>query len=187
MTKRLFIAVRYIPSNEIKELIGEFKLKLIDENIKWVVINDIHLTLRFLGDVDLSILPELTKVLEKISMNVDTFNLEVIGTGAFFRGKYPSIIFLNLKPNNILINLVDRISDAILKLGFIKEERNFKAHITLGRVKYLDDVDLFNDLLNIECKESFKVESIDLYESKLTPKGPKYSILKEFALRSLKE
>jgi len=182
MTKRLFIAVKYNPSPEICDLFYEFKDQLRYDSVKWVDLRNMHITMKFLGDTDEAIIKPLISDLKLIKGNHRPFNIEVSGSGAFYRGKYPSILFLKTVHNKNLLQLVDDIAEVMLRLGFPKEERKFNAHITLGRIKFVKDIELFNDLLQTDCSDSLMVQTFYLFESKLTQKGPVYIVLEEFKI-----
>ena len=183
MTKRLFIAIKYKPDNKVLDLIKEFKICLEDDNIKWVDTDNMHLTMKFYGDTDIDKIPDLILKLQEAAENNKALTLSVEKTDAFYRGKFPSVLFLKLIKNDELLKLGNTISELSKICGFPKDTRPFKAHITLARIKYINDLQLFNDLITTKVNQSFNANSFLLLESKLTPNGPLYSVVKEFTLK----
>ena len=182
MTKRLFVAIKYIPDSKILNLIKEFKIDLKEDKIKWVDTGNMHLTLKFYGDTDTEKIPCLIEHFHEVAENNIPVMLSVKELGAFYRGKFPSILFLNLNKNDQLFKLANSISKASKCIGFFEDKRKFKAHITLARIKFINDLQLFNDLMKTYVNQTFKADSFLLFESKLTPKGPEYSVVEEFLL-----
>ena len=182
MTKRIFVAIKYKPNNIISDLIKDLKIDLENEKIKWVDTDNIHLTLKFYGDTDTAKIPGLIKHLHEVAEKNEVLNLSVKELGAFYRGKFPSVLFLNLSENEQLMRLAEAISKTSELYGFTEDKRKFKSHITLARIKYINNLHLFNDLIKTKVKQSFTVESFFLYESELTPKGAVYSVVEEFRL-----
>ena len=124
-----------------------------------------------------------TAEVDKEIVTVDdkkVFDLSVDHLGAFYRGRFPSVLFLKLKESNELISLAKNIDELSNAVGFPKETRSFKAHITLARIKFIEDLDLFNDILQTEAEQTFSVDSFRLYESRLTQKGALYSVIERF-------
>lgn len=182
VNKRLFIAIKYKPNNIISDLIKDLKIDLENEKIKWVDTDNMHLTLKFYGDTDTEKIPGLIEHLHEVAEKNEVLNLSVKELGAFYRGKFPSVLFLNLSENEQLMRLAEAISKTSELYGFTEDKRKFKSHITLARIKYINNLHLFNDLIKTKVKQSFTVESFFLYESELTPKGAVYSVVEEFRL-----
>jgi 2'-5' RNA ligase len=107
---------------------------------------------------------------------------EIESVGAFYVKKFPSILFLKLSAPTILNQMVKDIETHTEILGFRKEKRAFKAHITLARIKYIKDTERFNRLIKQDhnLKHGFSVTSFELYESRLHKYGPEYSSLESF-------
>ncbi len=182
MNKRLFIAIKYKPNDIISDLIEDFKIELENEKIKWVDTDKMHLTLKFYGDTDTEKIPGLIEHLHGAVKNNKPVLLSVEKPGAFYRGKFPSVLFLNLSKNIQLFNLVNAISETSELCGFSKEKRKFKAHITLARIKFIKDLSLFKEILNTEVNQTFMLDRFYLFESKLTPKRAMYYVVEEFIL-----
>lgn len=182
MDKRLFIAVKYCPNEEILHLINELKEKFKGEKIKFVDVRNIHLTLKFLGDTDELLIDDISNVFKEISYNFERITMSIIGVEAFFRKSIPAIIYLKTKFDKHIINLSKDINLSLKKLAFAVDKRKFIPHITLARIKYLKDIqDFENHIKHIQFKSyNFNIDSFELIESKLYPEGPVYQTLGSF-------
>lgn len=175
---RLFIAID-IPDN-IKEYITKIqgKIETTSNKIRFVDKNNIHLTLKFLGEVEPYKTEEIKAILKKISFKPFYVCMDKIGV--FPSESYIRVIWVSLKPENDILELQKNIDDNLKKL--FKKEKDFKAHLTLARVKFIDDKNNFIGKLkkiNIEEKR-FGVENFKLVKSTLTREGPVYEDLEVY-------
>ncbi len=184
MTKRLFLALN-LPS-EIKAEVFDLvlRLKKLNKNkpIKWVEKDNFHLTLHFLGSVPEEKIAAINQALEPIIANFPILNFRLSNSiDAFPDLHNPKVIFLKMKELNgsKILKLQREIGEALEGLGFEIDFRPFRLHLTLGRVKFKTSLQVPN--LNISSSE-FKVQSVDLMASELTPAGPIYSIIKSYNL-----
>ena len=175
---RLFIAIE-IPE-EIKDYIVKIQ-KNIDattNKIKFVNPNQIHLTLKFLGEVQPNIVENIKEELKKITFNPFSVYLDKIGV--FPSESYIRVVWVGLNPEDKILDLQKNIDENLKKL--FKKEKDFKPHLTLARVKYIEDKKAFVDKLkkmNVENKK-IDINSFKLIKSTLTPKGPIYEDLEVF-------
>ncbi len=138
-----------------------------------------HITLKFLGDVDNDQVNELKKYLSGISF--EDFALRGHKSGFFgSRGQY-RVFWLGVDGDvQKLILLAENLDKGLGDLGFEHEKRPFKAHLTLARIKNFVKSDPWNDLSSrVDSLEwpAFKVERVNLWQSILSPHGPKYKVL----------
>lgn len=177
---RTFIAIP-CPAN-LKEKISRVQNHIGDmRGIKLVEPENIHLTLEFLGDVDEKRSEGIAKKLEFIE-GIGPFKMSLKGVGAFPSLNYIRVIWVGVdEGKESIIDLYKKIVNVL----DLKEDKKFHPHLTIGRVKFLDDKEKLLKFLN-ENREKvfdrFDVRKIELMESKLTPKGPVYSVLREFKL-----
>lgn len=185
---RLFVSIE-LPDNlknQIKKIIEE--LKKCDPKVKWVGTENLHITLKFIGEVkEEEKINKITQKLEDSVKGQGPFTASFSRLGTFPEGKNPRVIWLGIEQGKDEISsIVSNIDTLLADLGIEREKREFTAHLTLGRTKekranklLVDKIEKFNlpDLGEI------KVEKIHLMQSKLTPKGPIYSILKEINFR----
>jgi len=185
---RSFIAADI--SNElrgrIEKLQSELKRKLKNQaGIKWVRPQLIHLTLKFLGDVDDSRNEEICQAVEMVCDGVKSFELEFTKLGSF--GRPPKVIWLGIeKQITELQKLAGDLENAFEELGFEKEGRDFSPHLTLARVN-----DGRGDKTLVQIIEGFgkietpkvKIDGICFFKSQLTSDGPIYTLLKKINFR----
>ncbi len=173
---RLFIAVD-IPlliKKKIEEIVFQLKQELTDLPIKWVSSENIHITLKFIGEVLEDEFNQINNSLKKIHFN--SFQLKV-NEGAFLpqKGK-PRILFLDLTGNE-LKKLVLEIENKLKEIGISKEKREFKAHITIARIKNKinkSEIKLFIEKTK-NFNEVFSVSEFALYKSALQRTAPIYT------------
>src|SRR5512139_1988884 len=133
---RAFIAVE-IPA-EIQQKIHRETSNLrkgIDALVRWVPPQNMHLTLKFLGDVSPNSLEFLRQMLRNEAANIQCFDIHLAGLGAFPNLKRPRVLYIGIQAPAALDALVRGIEAASRRLGYEAEERPFSAHLTLGRVR----------------------------------------------------
>ena len=172
---RLFIAINF---DEIKYYFVELQ-KLLP-NAKLSLANAFHITLKFLGEVEPNKVEVIVNTLKKVKF--DPFNVFLDSIGVFPTENYIRVVWIGINPEKKVMEL-QKIMDESLK-GSFKKEKDFKAHITLARVKYLENKKEFIEQLKNLKVESIKIEVKDfrLVKSTLTPKGPIYEDLAIFNL-----
>jgi 2'-5' RNA ligase len=182
MDLRCFIAIE-IP-DAVKKEIAEVAdiLKKYDADIKWVAVENLHVTLKFLGNTPEKSLPEIRESLLKAVSLFQSFYIKINGTGVFPNRKFPRVIWIGVEDGETLPKLASDIDISVSLLGYKKEEREFKPHLTLGRVRSRKGTaSVVNELDNFRDKEfgNFVVDRIRLMRSELKPKGPEYSCIYE--------
>ena len=175
---RLFIAVE-IPE-DIKKYLVELqnKIESNEVKIKYVKKEGMHLTLKFLGEVQQEKVDEIKRELGKIKFKPFSLNLDSIRV--FSNEKYIRVIWVGLKPEDDINKLQKEIDDILNK--WFKKEKDFKAHLTLARVKYVENKEIFMQELKKIKVESKKIEikNFKLINSKLGREGPVYEDLGVF-------
>ena len=188
---RSFIAIE-LPK-EIKDTLAQIQetLKKQGADVKWVEPKNIHLTIKFLGEIDEQKLAKVISIMEEAVKDKNTFSLRIWSLGAFPKLDYPKVIWVGLKQGDRETKIIaEGLEEKITKLGIPKEKRSFSSHITLGRVKSnLNRLNLVTVLKNLEGsleKENleFVATKITLFKSTLTPQGPIYDALKEINLKA---
>lgn len=184
---RAFIAIEL--EKKIKESLSKIQdeLKKPDEDIKWVNPNNIHLTLKFLGEVEEQTAPKIIRQLNEATGAAKPFTIEIKNIGGFPNLKSPRVIWAGVeKGKEELIQLAATIEDALVSLKFPKENRAFSTHFTLGRVKHIKDTQGFQRKVEqIQCPPlTQEIKSLILFKSTLTPKGPIYEKLGEAYLKT---
>lgn len=189
---RAFVAIE-LPE-QIKAILSQLQSDLKKSksaSVKWVTPEGIHLTLKFLGNVDASEIPKLNEALSEAVRGVVSFNLELGNPGAFPNILSPRVVWVGLAGElEWLRTLHNNVERVLIPLGFSAEERSFSPHLTLGRVR--DDASSDErrrlgekvSLLKAEGECYFKVDSLSLMRSTLTREGAIYSRLASFMLGS---
>ena len=178
---RTFIAIKISPKNEFFDLLSGLKESLYGEDIKWVEKNNYHLTLHFLGDTTQEQVPEIQLALENLSQKFQQFQFNLKGIGYFKSKGQPRVLFANIENFLTLKQLAIEIEKQMVTIGFKKEVREFKPHLTLGRIKFIKSKNNFYSLVKkFEETEIQKVvvSEIIFYQSILNPSGPIYKSIK---------
>lgn len=185
-TFRTFIAIKIKP--EIELLVNWQKIKklLSGEKIKWVDQRNVHITLQFLGDTTLNQIEKLNILLQEVVEDFAPFYFYLDGIDYFQNNKHPKVIFVNTTKTYSLEKLALAIHNQTEKIGFAKEKRSFKPHLTIGRIKYINDKKRFYQVIENYQKlvyQKIMVSEIILYQSILQPAGPVYKPLEIFKLQ----
>jgi 2'-5' RNA ligase len=182
---RTFIAVD-IPQ-EVKQKIDAVSasLKKYGGRVSWVRAANLHLTMKFLGEIDDGLLPGLKRALEERLSGSSRFQFTLKNLGAFPNFRRPRVIWIGIDSGvRELTDLAVRVDEATGSLGFEKETRPFSAHLTIARVK---DPGTVTDLVSEVEKTGFESGPIDAEEviimkSQLTPRGSIYTALEQIKL-----
>ena len=135
-TYRTFIAVLLSPELKSRIALIQQKFRHIHCDVKWTAEENLHITLKFLGDVQEDMLSEVCSAVEKAAVGFAPFDLEIKGAGAFPNTRKPQIIWVGVESGGEkLAKLAASIEDELSLLGFEREKKRFSAHITIGRVK----------------------------------------------------
>lgn len=180
-TLRTFIAIKIKPEKNLSDLFNVFKKSLKGEEIRWVDIDNLHLTLRFLGETNKEQIDEIGKLLETISENFQPFIIGLKGVGYFKSKKQPRVLFLNVENDFILRELAGKIEDKLNELNFGEKGKIFTPHVTIGRFKFITDKIFFYSQVKrfVDTKiQQVTVSEIIFYQSILSSEGPTYLPIK---------
>ncbi len=133
---RTFIALAL--AAEIKNAIAEYLQPLgkLANGISWAKTENLHLTLKFLGDTPAAQIPEIGAALDRICTSYEPVRAQISGSGVFPNKKHPRVIWLGLKTEtDRLVQLAKAIDAACVRFGFQSEMRPFAPHLTVGRVR----------------------------------------------------
>jgi 2'-5' RNA ligase len=185
---RAFIAipvdenVRDLASSIVKDL------ATAGADVKWVEPENLHLTLKFLGNISADMVDQISTVIEEATAQMNQFEVTIDGIGGFPGGKKSlRVIWLGVNDKS---GLMEKISLAIeqgcKKLGFMSEERGFKPHLTIGRVRQGSQnlSKLRAAISSVEFNPlKLSIDRVNLMRSELSPRGPTYTVLKTFGLK----
>ena len=158
------------------------ELKKCGADIRWVKAENIHLTLKFLGNIEDEIVDDVLRIIEGICKKLRVFDLDIKGTGAFPNLRSPRVLWVGVNSNADIAALQNEIEAGMSSLGFARENRKFTPHLTLGRFRssqckgpLLKKVELFKNrkygLIN--------VRAVALMRSDLSPSGARHSVIAE--------
>ena len=182
---RTFLAVPVPRDVSSKKNMLYSTLENVDGDINWVKNAQLHLTMKFLGHTPESAIIDVIDQVEKITPNMNPFDLKIEETGCFPVPTRPRILWLGLKGNlDLLKSMVESIENVLEPLGFPKESRDILPHITLARIKYPQK---HTPNVNPFLKSSydpidFPVDRMQFFSSELLPSGAVHTILKTFPL-----
>ena len=180
--QRLFVAVT-LPA-EAREAIARLihALRAADvSGLRLVNPEGVHLTLKFLGNVDRSLLPALADALDAVGEGAAPFALQLSGVGVFPNPRSPRVLWAGVTGDIAsLTALARRVDDACSTLGFPRERRPFSPHLTLARVRESasaherqHSATIIKDI-GLAPTQPFSVQAFHLVRSTLTPSGPIY-------------
>jgi 2'-5' RNA ligase len=179
---RTFVAV------EISEAVRGAAAKVIrrfgkcDGDLKWVEPEQMHLTLKFLGDVEEALLPGLVTALEAAAAEVPPFMFDTTSMGAFPSPARPRVVWLGVESTPGLYDLQEAVERELTPLGFPREKRRFHPHITLGRIRDAGAVPHDARLPALIAKLPVPrgrtaADELVLIESTLSPRGARHETL----------
>jgi len=155
-------------------------------DVRWVIPEKIHLTLKFFGNIEELRIDPISKSIEGVIQNTPPFFLKVKGVGAFPHLKNPRVIWMGLaEGRETLLSFQKQIETLLEEIGFQPEDRPFHPHLTLGRMRSSrGKEELAGRMEKFKEEEfgTFRVEKVILFKSDLKPTGPIYTSLKEMRL-----
>ena len=184
---RTFIAID--PDDKSTERLMDFSNKLkmnIKGDIKWTKRENLHFTLKFLGEAPSEMVERSIDTLDTIAKHYKRFRVSIGGVGFFPDVKRPRILWVGAREGREeMESLANLIENKFENIGFSRESREFKAHLTLARIKS-PFIKIDQKAIEEVSKETlcqFEVNSIILYRSDLFPSGPRYTAIRVFDLQ----
>ncbi len=181
---RCFIAIP-LPENireEILNIQGQFKP--LNLHAKWVEYQNLHVTLKFLGQVEQERIPEIKDIISKISSITQPFSLTLSETGAFPSLRKPRVLWVGIKPQEPPVRIINYLNESLAKIGSEPEKRKPHPHITIARIKSSKNIHKLEKILSYLKNNNLEwmVKEITLFKSILTSKGAVYERLCEVYL-----
>ena len=181
--KRLFASLKIHPDDEFLSKYRELRLALHRDQIKWVEEYNIHITLKFFGEIEEQNIPGIAKVLNDRASKTFSVSLSLSKLGIFGSSYAPKVIWVGIEPFSELSMLMKNIHDDLAAIGYQPDRQNLVPHLTLGRIKFLRDKILFQNILGRHSDIStlpMNIREMVLYESILRREGPEYIALDKF-------
>ena len=188
---RTFIALDFPLSilDSIEQQTHRLRQTLGEEAIRWVPTHNLHLTLKFLGNVPVSHLEFIKQMLAQVAESTPQFDMQIGGIGSFPNSNRPRVLWVGIHAPATLATLQKAIEEGTSRLGYEKEERSFSPHLTLGRVRQGIDAKelqkISNAISSIQLGKigTARVDSVHLYQSDLNSAGSVYTKLFSTPLR----
>lgn len=181
--KRLFIGIRIPGNDKLSVLLDVYKNRLKEYRIKWVETENLHLTLRFLGDTEETLIPDINGCLKKVKH--DPLNISLKSLGSFRNRAHPVILWIGISPEAGLRSLKKEVDHALHPLNLPQSGNSrFKGHLTVARIKTVNDPRILDELISEHRQDEyfrFSSSAFELIESRLTPSGPVYTVIERFS------
>lgn len=178
---RAFIAIE-LPE-DLKGVLAatQQELGLLGARVRWGSRETLHLTLKFLGDVERVQLVEVARAVEEVAAGWSPWEAELVGLGWFPPRAKPRVIWAGVGVGGqLVIELAEAVERALEPLGFSGERRRFHPHVTLGRVRSAGDVSALTAALQAGADRrfgAFEVDGVITFESELRPEGPVHTVV----------
>ena len=182
MALRCFIAIE-IPG-QVKELLAETQdgLKKTRADVRWVPLENVHITLKFLGSTEEAFISDISGELARRVATCRPFYIKITGVGCFPDLRRPRVIWVGIGESQELTELARDVELGMVEIGCQAEERKFSPHLTIGRVRSprgIPDIMRAVEKLGGASFGSMEVSKISLMKSELRPAGAIYSSLAE--------
>ncbi len=178
--KRIFVALDISAEaiQKVSDYIEELKTEFTTVRVGWEKPEKLHLTLKFLGDTNENQLKTISEIVGEIAGQIPKFNLQITETGIFPRNvRKARVLWIDVKDKaGSLARMNEMLETECAKVGFAKENRNYKPHLTIARLREPEkSLRLIERHLQKEFEPvGFEVGEILIYESRLQPAGSIY-------------
>lgn len=182
---RTFIAISLPAGIKAQLKTIQEELTKIPVQLKWVKPENLHITLKFLGDIEAESLGKVKEAILETAAKQAAFSLHLGGFGFFPNPRKPRVFFISSWPEKELENIAYSLEEK-MQNSSLKERRKFTSHITLARIKDLSNTQQLKEKADSLClkESSFQVERISLYKSTLTSQGPIYEEIFKSSLKN---
>ena len=186
-TIRSFIAIPLTPDIIDRIEKAQKELRSLRADVKWVRPQSIHLTLKFLGNIEESQISAIAQKIQHVAGGYTSWPIHVKSLGTFPSLRNPRVVWVGIEDTSgQTIMLQGQLEHALSTLGFAQEKRKFSPHLTLGRVKSSRGKKELVQYLVDEREKTFgkiQVDRVVLFRSELHPSGAIYTVLKEFVFQ----
>lgn len=183
--KRTFIAVKLDPGEDIKEAISFIRSELKNEPIRWVDLNNLHITLAFIGDTDEAMIKKVISMLKNDLAGLKEIDFDLTGFGLFKSINDPKVIWTAIENTDGLFAAHNFVKRGLESIAIKLEERQFRPHLTIGRIKDIRDKNKLQRLIQKYSGivlQTVTVSEIVYYESILLPTGSLYKPITSIGL-----
>jgi len=185
---RVFCAVKLPDAvrTRLEDHVRRLRKEVPDAAASWSRVENIHLTLKFFGNVEVKQIARNSEAAERVVKQFSTFQISVGETGVFPRPSRPQVLWIGVNdPSGQLAALQEKFEEECAAEGFAKEDRAYRPHLTIARLRRPEGA---HHLAETHLQMKFEPINIDLKElvvfrSELSPKGSKYSVISAADLR----
>ena len=184
---RTFCAIEL--SDRVREQLADHVKRLReavpDASASWSRPENVHLTLKFFGNVPTQDVTRISVAATRVAQQFSSFQIRIGGTGVFPRRSRPQVLWVGVEDSsNSLSDLQQRLEEEFAREGFAKEDRGFRPHLTIARLRRPEDARQLAEA-HIQTKFSFievPVNEFVLFRSELSPKGSRYTTISKHEL-----
>lgn len=163
----------------------EKEIEKTGANVKLVEPENVHITLKFLGDTEEEQIDEIERIIKDAVKEINSFHIQLKGAGVFPNQNYIKVIWIGIEHGEEIATIAHKIDGQFSRLGFKKEKRGFSPHLTVARVKSAKNKEKLLQIIEKYKDVEFgdiEVDSIKIKKSDLTQKGPIYTTLREIKI-----
>jgi RNA 2',3'-cyclic 3'-phosphodiesterase len=186
MNIRTFIGVRVIPDTETLRLIDSIRNELAGEKIRWTHPRNFHITVLFIGDTSPEALVKVKRSMDEITRQIESFSFLISGFGVFRSINHPRVLWLGVRENDGLAKLKSITDRVLLPLLRLEESEKYSPHLTLGRMKSINDSAKLAEVMNRygnSVKLKVMAEELTFFESLTAPGGAEYRPISSHPLK----
>lgn len=185
MTIRSFISIEL--SDDIRRSMADLiaELRKAGADVTWMPTEKIHLTLKFLGNTDDSLIPKIKEQISKKLLHYNAFYIKIVGVGCFPSEKRPRVLWVGMENSDILQSIQKEMDTEVAGLGFAREDRPFSPHLTIGRVRSQTGIaEMLRRLAEFRTAYFgvIEVKSIHIMKSELKPAGAEHTSIAEIPI-----
>ncbi len=183
--KRIFAAIKINPDENFLRIYYALKSTCKYDKINWVKSDNAHITLKFFGETEENRIPDIVSTLSEIANHHKSFTFHLKDVGIFGSHYKPRVIWFGIENMEEIQALANDVLNGMADLGFERDRQNFVPHLTIGRIKFTDNKQLFQQTIekykSVEIQKQ-TVNQFYLIESFLRSEGPIYKALETFQL-----
>ena len=182
---RIFIAVE-LPAKsreKIDTIINYFKTQLPNQSLKWVGAENLHVTVKFIGEIPEVALSKVKTIIDEVLNNQPEFSISIEGLGMFPNSNNPRVIWLGITGGDPLVSIHRQLNQSLAQIGVKPDPRPLSPHLTIARVRQGIDRSTLSTIGNtlaefkVDLLGSIMVDHITLFQSIIKPTGPHYKAL----------